>query len=87
MANRARLKLDVAFRGLDIGYEIASIVAILALSAVVQQAERVLGHRAVNAVAAFPMEQDKFPGKNWALSHKPIAVAARLGACQDFFAT
>ena len=38
-----------------------------------------LGHRAVNAVAAFPMEQEKFPGKNWALSHKPIAVAAGLG--------
>lgn len=37
------------------------------------------GHRAVNAVAAFPMEQDKFPGKSWALSHKPIAVAAGLG--------
>ena len=37
------------------------------------------GHRAVNAVAAFPMEQEKFPGKNWALSHKPIAVAAGLG--------
>ncbi|MGA0603851.1 SCP2 sterol-binding domain-containing protein [Caulobacter sp. KR2-114] len=37
------------------------------------------GHRAVNAVAAFPMEQDNFPGKNWALSHKPIAVAAGLG--------
>lgn len=38
-----------------------------------------LGHRAVNAVAAFPMEQENFPGKNWAVSHKPIAVAAGLG--------
>lgn len=37
------------------------------------------GFRAVNAVAAFPMEQDKFPAKTWALSHKPIAVAAGLG--------
>ncbi len=38
-----------------------------------------LGHRAVNAVAAFPMEQSKFPAKTWALAHKPIAVAAGLG--------
>lgn len=37
------------------------------------------GYRAVNAVATFPMEQEKFPGKTWALSHKPIAVAAGLG--------
>ena len=37
------------------------------------------GRRALNAVAAFPMEQDNFPGKTWALGHKPIAVAAGLG--------
>ena len=37
------------------------------------------GRRALNAVAAFPMEQANFPGKTWALSHKPIAVAAGLG--------
>jgi ferredoxin len=37
------------------------------------------GYRALNAVAAFPMEQDKFPLKTWPLAHKPIAVAAGLG--------
>jgi hypothetical protein len=37
------------------------------------------GRRALNAVAAFPMEQDNFPGKTWAPGHKPIAVAAGLG--------
>lgn len=37
------------------------------------------GRRALNAVAAFPMEQENFPGRTWALAHKPIAVAAGLG--------
>lgn len=37
------------------------------------------GYRAMNSVAAFPMEQDKFPAKTWPLAHKPIAVAAGLG--------
>jgi putative sterol carrier protein len=27
----------------------------------------------------FPMEMDRFPGKIWVVSHKPIAVAAGLG--------
>ncbi|MEQ9519591.1 MAG: 4Fe-4S binding protein [Parvibaculum sp.] len=38
-----------------------------------------LGLRAVNAVAAFPMEAQNFPGKSWFISHKPIAEAAGLG--------
>jgi NAD-dependent dihydropyrimidine dehydrogenase PreA subunit len=37
------------------------------------------GVRALNPAMGFPMEQDKFPGKIWVLSHKPIAVAAGLG--------
>jgi len=37
------------------------------------------GVRAVAPGASFPMEMDKFPGKAWAISHKPIAVAAGLG--------
>jgi Fe-S-cluster-containing hydrogenase component 2 len=39
-----------------------------------------LGFRAVNPAAGFPMEMDRFPGKTWVVSHKPIAVAAGLGA-------
>ena len=27
----------------------------------------------------FPMEMDRYPGKAWVVSHKPIAVAAGLG--------
>lgn len=27
----------------------------------------------------FPMEMDRFPGKVWLVSHKPVAVAAGLG--------
>ena len=37
------------------------------------------GIRAVNPSAGFPMEQDRFPGKIWVVSHKPVAVAAGLG--------
>ncbi len=29
--------------------------------------------------ASFPMEMDRFPGKVWVVSHKPVAVAAGLG--------
>lgn len=38
-----------------------------------------LGYRAVNPAMGFPMEMDRFPGKTWAVGHKPIAVAAGLG--------
>ena len=38
-----------------------------------------LGARAVNPPMAFPMEMDRFPGKVWTLSLKPLAVAAGLG--------
>jgi ferredoxin len=37
------------------------------------------GHRAVNPAMGFPMEMDRFPGKTWIVSHKPVAVAAGLG--------
>lgn len=37
------------------------------------------GIRAMNPTMGFPMEQDKFPGKIWVVSHKPVAVAAGLG--------
>jgi NAD-dependent dihydropyrimidine dehydrogenase PreA subunit len=37
------------------------------------------GIRAMNPSAGFPMEQDRYPGKIWVVSHKPVAVAAGLG--------
>src|SRR5881392_2065538 len=37
------------------------------------------GIRAMNPAMGFPMEMDKFPGKVWIVSHKPVAVAAGLG--------
>ncbi len=37
------------------------------------------GVRAMNPSAGFPMEMDRFPGKIWVVSHKPVAVAAGLG--------
>lgn len=37
------------------------------------------GIPAVNAVAAFPMEAQGFPGKTWTVAHKPIAEAAGVG--------
>jgi ferredoxin len=37
------------------------------------------GVRAVNPPMAFPMEMDRFPGKMWSISLKPLAVAAGLG--------
>lgn len=38
-----------------------------------------LGVRAINPPMGFPMEMDRFPGKVWTLSLKPLAVAAGLG--------
>ena len=38
-----------------------------------------LGVRAINPAMGFPMEMDRFPGKIWVVSHKPVAVAAGLG--------
>ncbi len=38
-----------------------------------------MGIPAINTVAAFPMEVQNFPGKNWPISHKPIAEAAGMG--------
>src|SRR5437588_638951 len=44
---------------------------------------KALGERGVRAMnggaAGFPMEMDRFPGKIWVVSHKPVAVAAGLG--------
>ncbi len=37
------------------------------------------GVRAVNPAMGFPMEMQRFPGKIWIVSHKPVAVAAGLG--------
>ncbi len=37
------------------------------------------GIRAMNPAMGFPMEMDRFPGKVWVVSHKPVAVAAGLG--------
>jgi Fe-S-cluster-containing hydrogenase component 2 len=37
------------------------------------------GIRALNPAMGFPMEMDRFPGKVWLVSHKPVAVAAGLG--------
>ena len=37
------------------------------------------GIRAVNPGVGYPMEMDKFPGKVWVVSHKPVAEAAGLG--------
>ncbi|CAN5525029.1 hypothetical protein BH11CYA1_BH11CYA1_41290 [soil metagenome] len=38
-----------------------------------------LGIRALNPSMGFPMEMQKFPGKIWVISHKPVAEAAGLG--------
>lgn len=38
-----------------------------------------IGVRALNPSVAFPMEMDRFPGKVWVVSHKPVAVEAGLG--------
>jgi ferredoxin len=34
---------------------------------------------AVNPAMGFPMEMERWPGKAWVVSHKPVAVAAGLG--------
>ena len=49
-----------------------------AARAIVQRLEDI-GVRALNPSVGFPMEMDRFPGKAWVVSHKPIAVAAGLG--------
>ncbi|VAX27855.1 Iron-sulfur cluster-binding protein [hydrothermal vent metagenome] len=38
------------------------------------------GIAAINPAMGFPMEMEHWPGKLWVVSHKPIAVAAGLGA-------
>ncbi len=37
------------------------------------------GVKAINPAMGFPMEADKWPGKMWVVSHKPVAEAAGLG--------
>ena len=37
------------------------------------------GVAAMNPASGFPMEMDRYPGKIWVVSHKPVAVAAGLG--------
>jgi len=38
-----------------------------------------MGVRALAPPMGFPMEMDRFPGRIWSVSHKPVAVAAGLG--------
>jgi Fe-S-cluster-containing hydrogenase component 2 len=38
-----------------------------------------IGIRAINPSVAFPQEMDRYPGKVWVVSYKPVAVAAGLG--------
>jgi Fe-S-cluster-containing hydrogenase component 2 len=38
-----------------------------------------IGVRGLYPSAGFPMEMDRFPGRIWVVSHKPVAVAAGLG--------
>ena len=38
-----------------------------------------VGVPALNPSSAFPMEMDRFPGRIWVVSHKPVAIAAGLG--------
>lgn len=35
--------------------------------------------KAITFSSGFPMEMDRFPGKIWVISHKPVAVAGGLG--------
>jgi Fe-S-cluster-containing hydrogenase component 2 len=37
------------------------------------------GVPAMNSSAGFPMEMNRYPGRIWVVSHKPVAVAAGLG--------
>src|SRR5436189_532527 len=37
------------------------------------------GLRAMNPAMGFPMEMDRFPGKVWVVSHKPVSAAAGRG--------
>lgn len=45
----------------------------------IAQVLRSRGARAVSPSMGFPMEMDRFPGKAWVVSHKPVAQAAGLG--------
>ena len=50
--------------------------------AIARKVTRVLARNGVGAsnyACGFPMDLDKWPGKMWPVSHKPIAVAAGLG--------
>lgn len=52
------------------------------LDEVARRVVRILGDAGVSAMnptSAFPMEMDRYPGRIWVVSHKPIAVAAGLG--------
>ncbi len=53
-----------------------------AVDAVARSVVRALedaGVRAANPAMGFPMEQSRFPGRIWTVSHKPVAEAAGLG--------
>jgi NAD-dependent dihydropyrimidine dehydrogenase PreA subunit len=52
------------------------------MNEVARRVVRTLGEAgvpALNPSAGFPMEMDRYPGRIWVVSHKPVAVAAGLG--------
>jgi ferredoxin len=52
------------------------------INEVAREVVRILGEAgvpALNPTSAFPMEMDRYPGRIWVVSHKPVAVAAGLG--------
>jgi ferredoxin len=67
---RSVANLEFHHTGEEVNEVARRIVAALELS----------GVRAANGAAmGFPMEMDRWPGKVWVISHKPVAVAAGLG--------
>ncbi len=50
-----------------------------AVARTIVEALEARGVRALNPSMGFPMEMERFPGKIWVISHKPVAVAAGLG--------
>lgn len=49
------------------------------IARIIVEALEARGVRALNPSMGFPMEMDRFPGKIWVTSHKPVAVQAGLG--------
>ncbi len=66
---RSIANLEFHHTGDDVNDTARRIVAVL---------ER-MNVRAINPAMGFPMEMDRWPGKTWVVSHKPVAEAAGLG--------